>query len=194
MTNILAIIGAITGIAGLSIQFISYLSSKPKINFSQSSKPHKSLYVVPLDGTFGIINGHQVNSTTPYSAVCIQMTINNQSSQPVTILAPWITFKGKKINTFRGNDVSLNSPSFTTDDGKMTLTNTFPQQPPLKFPLRIDGFDSLSGSVTFIIFNDDQFFKSTKVYLPTTNKIFKRKFNLDEFSEWHRMATEDLKS
>lgn len=194
MTTILAIIGAITGVAGLSIQFVSYLSSRPKINFGQSSKPNQSLYVVPSDATFGILNGYPVMPGVSYAAIYIQMTINNKSPQPVTILDPWITIQGEKVKTYKGNNVTLDSPTITSNDGKITTTNEFPKQAALKFPLRIEGFDSISGSTTFIVFNDEQIFKTTKVSLPTTNKIFTEKFYLDEFSEWHCKAMSHLKS
>lgn len=194
MTTILAIIGAITGVAGLSIQFVSYLSSRPKINFGQSSKPNQSLYIVPSDGTFGILNGYPVMSGVSYAAIYIQMTINNKSPQPVTILDPWITIQGERVKTYKGNNVTLDSPTITSNDGKITTTNEFPKQAALKFPLRIEGFDSISGSTTFIVFNDKQIFKTTKVSLPTTNKIFTEKFYLDEFSEWRCKAMSHLKS
>lgn len=194
MTNILALIGALTGVAGLLIQFASFLFSKPKVSVEQVPNQFKSLWIVPENDTYITSESYKFNESIEYSVIYIQLTINNRSPQSVTILEPFLSINKSRLMWTPETFLNLDTPAIKSEDGKMEWTYKFPQKEQLQFPLRINGFDSVTGSVVLVNIGSSTKIDNVLLNIPTTAKVFKKRFRLDEFSEWHRMATEDLKS
>lgn len=194
MTMFLAIIGALTGVSGLAIQFYAFLSSRPKISIEQVRDTHKSIWIVPDDKTFVISDSYRVSSTVDYSAVLLQITINNLTPQPVSLLHPKITVNNKEIVWMENQELILEEPSITYDNGLITNSHTFPMFNQLTFPLRLEGYDSVTGSIVFLNISDSTPTKEANIVIPTTNKKFNKHFVLEEFSDWQQTALKRLTS
>lgn len=194
MTMFLAIIGALTGVSGLAIQFYTFLSSRPKISIEQVRNTHDSIWIVPDDETFVISDRYKISSSIDYSAVLLQITINNLTPQPVTLLHPTITVNDKEITWRENLELTLEEPDVTTEGGLITNRYVFPRFKQLTFPHRLEGYGSVTGSIVFLNMHDSAPAKEAKIVIPTTNKKFTKRFVLGEFSDWRQMAMKRLTS
>ncbi len=174
-TDITAIIGAVTGSIGLIMQLIKYLNERPKIKiyptldkirFNIWAKNNSESYIMESGDKLG--NEH-------YYLILLQVTIDNKSSVPVTISNP--IPKNKKI--IWKKTASFHLEQHVHKNQFFIRRSKVPVDDLMKFPMRIEPYDSVTGSILFCSF-DQHVPKKFKLFLHTPRKTFHKKINLSE--------------
>lgn len=142
-TLILGIIGCVSGVSALLIQFSGYLLSKPQIKVALDTAP----------SYFFNLNEFEVEGNYPSQlGAFVSLRIENGSSYPITV---------HEITTEKGPDktrhlnfdykiLEIPAPGSSAEQSKVSF-----RQPskPFDLPLRIDPFDTVYGSASFPIFS-----------------------------------------
>lgn len=167
ITLIIAIIGAITGVLALILQYIEYRKSKVKLKVDLVD--NKSFY-----STGNTSEGTKYNCK--YFGV-ISIKISNCSALPITIDESEIKYK-KILRSYFSKEIKVNK-KHVYDNQSYTEVALFEQA---KLPYRIDCYDTTFLSFIFPFFDE---FVSTKFefILKTPRKQYKYKFKLNEFEE-----------
>lgn len=161
VTLIIAIIGAITGVLALIIQYVDYKKSKVKLKVLLEDR--KSFY-----------NTGDTTYKCKYFGV-ISVKISNCSSLPITIDEAEIKFNEVKRLYF--NDKKNINKKHIYDNKSFTEIRLY-EQPQL--PLRIDCYDTVFLSFIFPFF-DEFVNKDFNFILRTPRRDYKHKFKLNEF-------------
>jgi len=163
ITLIIAIIGAITGILALILQYVDYKKSKVKLKINLNDK--KSFYTTG-DNTY----------KCKYFGV-ISVKISNCSSLPITIDETEIRYD-KIIRQYFNREIKVNK-KHVYDDKSYTEVTLFNQS---KLPLRIECYDTIFLSFIFPFF--DEFINNKfEFILKTPRKEYKCKFKIKKFEE-----------
>lgn len=161
ITLIIAIIGAITGILALIIQYIDYKKTNVKLKVKLENK--KSFYTT----------GDKIYKCKYFCVVSIK--ISNCSALPITIDEAEIKYKNKHTHYF--NEKKKINKKHIYDDNSYTELNLY-EQPQL--PLRIDCYDTVFLSFIFPFF-DEYVNNEFEFFLKTPRKDYKWKIKLNEF-------------
>lgn len=129
---IIGLVGAITGVLALSIQFFVFKSYMPK------------LVIKPSDNNF-TFSPEQFGITVlkANKGTVIHATIINQSSQPITVISAYLDNDPKNVHH---NDVDLEPPFLPSDYGRnvqFRLSNA------LHTPFRLGQYDFVVGEFIF---------------------------------------------
>lgn len=163
ITLIIAIIGAVTGMLALALQYIEYKKTKVKLKINLDKR--KSFYTTG-DNTY----------KCKYFGV-ISVKISNCSSLPITIDEAEIIYD-KIVRKYFNKEIMINK-RHNYDDQSYTEVILFNQS---KLPLRIDCYDTVFLSFIFPFF--DEFINNEfKFVLKTPRKEYKYKFKIREFEE-----------
>lgn len=161
LTLIIAIIGAITGILALIIQFVEYRKSKVKLKVCLDIK--KSFYTSG-DNTY----------KCKYFGV-LSVKISNCSSLPITIDEAEIECDNNVCKYFNENKKINNRHVY--DKHSFTEIELYEQA---KLPIRIECYDTIFLSFIFPFF-DEFINKKFNYILKTPRKDYKFKFKLNNF-------------
>lgn len=184
ITLAIALLGSITGVSGLILNFLGYWSTRAKLKIT-ISRGYTPFFLIRKDeADFG-------NYRTD-SIAMIPVRIINKSEKPVTIVEVRIQkLFNKKRKTFSSNDFKLNHNliTFSTGDRTSTSYRTLKQ---INLPIRIEPFDIIEGSFRFPFFDDfkgngevsDKFV----LHIQTTRQTFHLKMSLNELN--HKFLSE----
>lgn len=129
---IIGLVGAITGVLALSIQFFVFKSYMPKLVIKASDKNFTF-----FPGQFGITVFKATKGTV------IHATIINQSSQPITVISAYLDNNPRNVHH---NDVDLKPPFLPSGYGRniqLQLSNA------LHTPFRLEQYDCVVGDFIF---------------------------------------------
>lgn len=161
ITLIIAIIGAITGVLALIIQYIDY--KKAKVRLKVRLLENKSFYSTGDDSYkckyFGVIS----------------IKISNCSSLPITVDEAEIKYN--EIKRFYFNKKKSVNTRHSYVNNSFTEVSLY-EQPHL--PIRIDCYDTVFLSFVFPFF-DEFINKKFNFILKTPRKDYKYEFELNEF-------------
>lgn len=136
---VIALIGAITGISSLLIQFFEYWKSRPKVKLEEdASKP--GFYFFNNQNTFETDNDYRKSELI----IVIPLIISNNSTQSITIEKLEVKHQGGNIRLPITDDVMKNNPKYHADHDtyfEIPLGESF------HLPYRMGGYDSLSGNI-----------------------------------------------
>lgn len=163
VTLIIAIIGAITGILGLIIQFIEYKKSNVRLKMIIDEK--KSFYVPNIDKYY----------QCDYSGV-VTMKISNCSSLPITIDEAMITCDNRILMYLNCEKKIKNE--YKLDEDKSIIIKVY-KQPIL--PLRIECYDTIFLSFIFPFFDEIKE-KKFEFILKTPRKDYKKNIIIKDFN------------
>lgn len=145
---VIAIIGAITGISSLSIQFFDFWKTRPKIDI-EISDDLPSFYVLSKDFRISanpIYDNSEIN-------VFLNLNIRNLSVNPITIERIDILSRVKpKSKFYIANDLYKNIWKYKPDINKNSYY-TFDFKKPLITPKRLNGYDTFQGNLKIPFFN-----------------------------------------
>ena len=169
LTIVLSIIGAITGFAGLAINFYKFLSErfKLKIIFSETD----NIFFPKLKDSI---------CKTNYQGI-IRMNIINKSSSPVTVYDIDIFCNNLKITNrkYETNEIVLLDEVWSANKYSSLV---FPMDKQFTFPLRLESYDSYEG-VLFLPFFPDTYENevSLKIVIKSTKRIIKKHCLIKKF-------------
>lgn len=161
ITLVIAIIGAITGIASLIIQYVDYKKSKVKLRVNLDER--KSFYNT----------GDKLYKCDFFGVLSLK--ISNCSSLPITIDEAEIKHNG--IKRIYINEKKQINNSHKYDDNRFTEISLY-EQPQL--PLRIDCYDTVFLSFVFPFF-DEFIDKEFEFVIKTPRKDYKYTFKIKDF-------------
>lgn len=183
---IIALIGAITGTLALIFQVLEYLLQKPNIECELDDILDS--YWISGDG-LDLINtseptGYFIKNS---DVVVISLKITNTKSIPITIDS---VYKGD-IPVSIPNDWNFNDPEVPFQFSKLNSSIHDIEVPLLhadkhRFPLRIDGYDSVKTAIVFLVdpskssINDP---KSVELSIKTPAKTFSFQCEVTNFEE-----------
>lgn len=162
ITLIIAIIGAVTGIVALIIQFVEYKKSSVKLVIEIDE--HISYYLKNTNETY----------KCEYIGV-ISAKISNCSSLPITIDEVIIVLDNYKVK----HEPKMTKTTLEVKKGENTYTYLTINDKP-KIPLRIECYDTVFVSFAFPFF--DKFLNEKfELQLLTPRKTYKKKIELEEY-------------
>lgn len=173
---VIAIIGAVTGISGLLLQFFDYWKSRPNIEFDLD-KDKRNFYFLNDGKTFRTNN----NLKKSEIIAAIPILIRNKSVQPITIekievIHPLANFPMPLEPRIMDNVLTYKLDHLKSV--QISLGNT------IELPHRIDGYDSLYGNIKPSWFNKD-YLEDDKLKLTlrliTSKNVIEKKVSLAEF-------------
>lgn len=175
LADLAAFLGAGTGIPALFLQIRQHFKNQPKILLSVPTHYHQQVLVTPDDKNYISQNNLPIGNSG-YTFVYLQVTIQNPTQQPLTIHRPDFNQDEEVWEKDLGYVISDRHYTDPTDKmkGKMTY---FYQEPLLKFPLRLEAFDSVTGSIIFLQLNGPRLTKY-ELTLLTPRKTYRHSFDL----------------
>lgn len=172
ITLIIAIVGAITGILAIILQYIEYRKSKVKLKVNLVE--NKSFY------STGNTSG-DTNYKCKYFGV-ISIKISNCSALPITIDEAEIKYN-EILRPYFSKEKAVNK-THKYDKQSYTEVVLFEQA---KLPYRIDCYDTTFLSFIFPFF--DEFINNKfEFILKTPRKQYKYKFKLSNFEEMFKKS------
>ena len=163
LTLTIAIIGAITGVLALMLQYIEYKKSKVKLEVNLNDR--KSFYTT----------GDNRYKCKYFGVISIK--ISNCSSLPITIDEAEIKYN-KISHEYFNNEIKVDK-EHNNNDRSYTEIQLFNQP---KLPFRIDCYDTAFLSFIFPFF-DEITNNKFEFILKTPRKEYKSKFKINEFEE-----------
>lgn len=176
ITFIISIIGCVTGLTSILIQFFNYLRFKPRIGFLKPDI-YKNWAVESFTGhRIGYLedeNGHAISFSghDDYVFFVLPVVIINKSGSPISIFN--VSPKGENGDFSSVFKYHLDSIPLKDGSGGRYIYN---QLPIFDFPIRINSYDSVSGSVVVYFLNNEiPNLESIEVKFQTTSGNFSYK-------------------
>ncbi|EHT2912756.1 hypothetical protein KXK16_002753, partial [Listeria monocytogenes] len=160
----IAIIGAITGISSLLLQFFSYLYLKASLKIEYDDWTSSFYFnTKSFDGTISV-NDKENNSAA------ISVRLVNRSSEPITIYK--VSFKSRSNFDIHRDFFKFTPAKIHMDSGRTTSLNIANQ---FDLPITIDPYSVINGSINCLY--ADQFIKNkkfvAKLIFQTSRKSFR---------------------
>ena len=140
LTLIIAIIGCVTGLSSLLIQFISYFSTVARIEVVKDDASHSYFF----DAIDFNVNSYR----TRYSGV-ISLVISNKSSFPITINNIYIKNKKLKYPLKHDNEFKFTPKSIKLSTDTHTSYTYYTPSQIITLPLRLEAYDTVYASARF---------------------------------------------
>lgn len=174
-TNFVAMIGAITGTLGLSLQAIGYLLKKPKLG-CEKDKVFDSYWA---NSSKLIVESNPITSSESIAKstdlVAISLVIKNERNLPITIESIELK-KGFKLN----DELIFKNPSKEFKGQPLFLLIPSAKH---KFPIRLDCYDVVNLSLLYFFYKDKKSdthkTRKERVIIKTPYKKFKFKVKID---------------
>lgn len=176
---VIAIIGALTGISSLSIQFFDFWKTRPNIDIELSDNI-PSFYIWSKK--------FQISADPSYEHskinVLLNLNIRNLSVNPITIERIDIISRIKPKSKFLiRNDLYKNIwRYYINTDKKSYYVYNFKE--PLTTPKRLDGYDTLQGNLKIPFFSEENMLNGViplTINLVTTKKTIRKDVDLNVF-------------
>lgn len=176
-TLLIAVIGCVTGLSSLLIQFFSFLSTVPRLKIAIDESSHSYFFKA---------KDFKVESYRTDFCAVVSLFISNKSSYPVTIDGIYIKcnkHRFKHINEFKFHPQSI-------PVREKTWTEYRPSNP-LTLPVRIEAFDTIFASARFpffdVLVDANDLTKPTEfeLMISTPRKVFRHRVKLYEYMYYH---------
>lgn len=168
---LLGIIGSITGVFSLLLQFLDFKSLVPKLRVTINKE--RSFFYTDEDQI--IVDNNYL--TKHFAAIAVQ--IENISSTPITISSVYLKENKKSFIKYpHANDFKLKDPEVQINDISrfiLTLPNS------LKLPFRIDRYDSIYLLLKFPFIPDCD---APTLFFETPTKKYSWKAKLSSFRSY----------
>ncbi|CAK1243382.1 unnamed protein product [Fructobacillus fructosus] len=188
-TFVLSILGSITGISSLLIQFSNYLRSRPKIKIStpefyenwvfKSGYSGEWGYITKKDGSSKVDSKVNFVGNEPFYVFAVQLLISNNSSSPLTING--IKSPNPQIYSLNKYHFHLIDKLSDSDSWTVSVLNK------VDFPIRIQPFDSVQTSIAF--YSENTNIETNELSIIIHSAAGNKHFTIIDFQRYDEMMS-----